>query len=246
MKHIKYFIVLLFAFGLASCATTNSIDYEDMSSKIQSGEMGGVIGSFNSTGLTRAILQVENLDDKSNSTVVFAREPRVYNLTPGTYRIKSGRVSGYNVTGNMPAIGLWAENFEVNTGEIVDLGQLNMNQITIDVKTSAGTKVLNALNSFGTNINNDRTYVGYTTEPMSYSPKTDALEKFPNIENVTARLLKVRLSETEYRQAILEASAKGPDGKLPSHQDVKQKLSKSLLMMFLKSNGLGTSLAPTK
>lgn len=236
MKHIKHFLLVIIAFGLASCATTKSIDYEGISSKIQSGETGGVFGSFDSKGLTYASLKVTNLEDKSDTWVALRQVPIIYNLKPGTYRIKSGSVGGYNVTGNMPAISVWAENFEVKAGEVVNLGQLNMNRITFDVKTGAGSKVLNAINSFGTDINNDRTYVSYNTQPMSDVTRTNTLGKFPGMESrVVSRPLKMRLSEAEYRQAIKQASAKGADGKLPTHQEVKQKLSKSLIMMLLKS-----------
>jgi len=240
MRHLKFILFAIFAFALASCATGPKIDYAGISSNIQSSEKGGIIGGFDSKGLSYATLTVENVDTGSRSNVSFSTAPRVYSLNPGKYEIKSGRVGGYNVTGNMPLIGLWAEEFEVKAGEVTALGDLQMNTIKNNVKTSGGSKVLNALNSFGTNVNNDVTHVSFNVQPMQEKRKEKALSKFTGLEShVVDRPLKLRFTETEFQSMINEASAKNEEGKLPTRKDIQSKLAASLLMKMIEKKGLG-------
>jgi len=245
MRHLKFIILAIFAFALASCATGPKIDYDGISSNIQSGEMGGVIGGFNSSGLTYASMTLANVEDGSRGFMSFSSNPRVYSLKPGTYKIKSGSVGGYNVTGNMPLIGTWAENFEVKAGEVTNLGELHMGTITNNIKTSAGSKVLNALNSFGTNTNNDITHVFFSVSPMTSGDQAKAVEKFVGIneEQIVSRPLELRFTEAEFREAIDKASAKDADGKLPTKKEIQTKLAASLLMMMMESGDFGALLA---
>ena len=240
MRHLNFIILAFFALMLTACATGPKIDYAGISSNIQAGEKGGVIGGFKASGMSYASLTLENVDTGSPARMSLLSSPRVFSLNPGTYKIKTGKIGGYNVTGNMPLIGLWAEPFEVKAGEVTNLGVLQMKRITNNVKTSGGSKVLNALSSFGTNMNDDVTHVSFNTLPMSDSAQVKAIEKFVGLESsdIVDRHLKMRISETEFRGLIAKASAKDEEGKLPTRQEIRTKLAGSLLMLMLKSGEL--------
>jgi len=235
MKHLKYFAVAIFASALTACATGPGIDYAGISSNIETQESGGAVGSFKSTGLSYATVTLENVEDGAFSSFTFAESPRIHSLKPGTYKIKSGKVGGYNVTGNMPLIGLWAQNFEVKAGEVTDLGELNMNMITNDVKTNAGSQVINALTSLGTNVNQDITHVSYVVSPMTEKDKSRVFEKFADLEdNLVSRPLDMRLTEAEFSQLVAKASARNEEGNLPTGKEIRTKLASSLLLMMVE------------
>ena len=239
MRHFKYVIFAFWAFLLTACASGPKIDYDGITTSIASGDKGGVIGGFEGPGLSYSSLVLENTENGSISGATFSRSPRVYDLEPGTYRVKSGRVGGHNVTGNMPLIGLWANDFTVEPGKVMNLGLLRMMTITNNMKTSAGSKVLNALNSFGTNVNNDITHVAYEVLPLPENKALDAVSKFPCLEDrVEDKPLELLFNETEFRDAVETATQLDEDGKLPTKAEIQEKLSKEILFMYLKKKGL--------
>lgn len=242
MKQIKTLILMVFAFGLASCASTVPDYYEGLNSKILSGKAGGVVGSYKISGsrvqgigkpmLSRATLRVKNITSGDDLSFILSNSPRVFSLRPGTYKVKSGGVSGPNVRGNMPMIALWADEFEVRAGEVVNLGEISVNRITHNVKTDGVGKVFNAITSLGTNLNDDQTYVTYEINPMSAKTEAKAFKKLPALKSkIVYRPLKMRFSEAEFRDAINDASSETEDGKLPSREKVQLELTKSLLNM---------------
>jgi len=257
MKTIKILMLLICAVCFTSCATGPSIDYQGISSKIQSGEIGGVIGSYKASGskiegfgaqlLNSATLKVTNVDDGTTAYVTFSKSPLLRSFKPGNYKVTSGSVRGPNVKGNMPMISFWADEFAVKAGEVVNLGELSMNRIASNVKTGGAWKVVNAISSFGTDVNDEITYVTYEVNPMTPKVQSKALEKFSGVEDrLVYRPLGMKLSETEFRKIIEEAGARDADGNLPSEKEVKRKMTISMLKMFMDSKALKKNLPSTK
>jgi len=243
MRYIKYFLLMVLTFALASCATTTPIDYGAISSNIQSGKSGGVIAGYKASSsrvlgfkaerLDAATVNITNLDEGTTSSIRFSASPTVQEVKPGNYKINSGRVRGPNTTGNMPLISLWAGEFTVTPGKIVNLGELAMNRIETNVQTDGVGKAFNIIGSFGTDLNDNQTYVTYEVNSMDEKVQAKALKNFPGIVGlVEYRPLKMRLSESEFRKAVYEAAVPTSDGELPTKRDVNRKLSKSLLMML--------------
>lgn len=246
MSVLKYMGLAIFALGISSCATSNKIDYDAISARIQSGEKAGVISTFKPSGsriqgigkdlLLSASMKIENVETDETKTIYFGKSGRVQQIEPGTYKVKYGNVRGPNVTGTMPLLAFWVEDFEVSGGEIVDLGELNMNRIKINVKTDGVGKTFNALMSLGTDINDDQTHTTYEIEPSSQSDLKKAVSKFPKLESrIVSRPLEMRFTEADFRDAIQAASARKANGKLPSRQDVRRNLEFSLLRLFMQS-----------
>lgn len=246
MKRLRQFCVSILALGLASCATSNPVDYDGITTSIQSGEKAGVITTFKPSGsrvhgigkdlLLSAHLKFEHVETNKSVGLTFSEKGRIQQIEPGRYTIKSGGVRGPNVTGNMPLLQLWVEDFDIKGGEVVDLGELNMNRIKVNVKTDGVNKTFNALISLGTDINDDQTHVTYEIEASSAKDINNALKKFPALEGkVISRSLEMRFTEEEFRDAIDKASARTEDGRLPSRFEVMRKLEASLRRLTLKS-----------
>jgi len=246
MSFLKNIGVLMISAGLVSCATGPKLDYDGISNNIESGEMAGVISTFKPSGsrvqglgkdlLLSASLKAKNLDTNKDVTLFFSKSAMVRQIEPGRYKIASGRVRGPNVTGNMPLISLWSEEFEVEGGEVVDLGELDINRIKVNLQTDGVGKAFNAIISLGTDLNDDQTHVTYEIQASSEKDVTTALKKFPDLEDrVVSRPLKMRFTEAEFRDAIYSASERKENGKLPTRFEVQQKLNRYLLEQTLKS-----------
>jgi len=231
---------------LASCASTKPIDYDKISETITSGKMAGVVGSFKPSGsrvqgigkdlLTSGGFTVSNLETKKETYIYFSDKGSFLRLTPGRYKVEKGGVRGPNVSGNMPLIKLWAEEFELSGGEIVDLGELSVNRIKVNVKTDGVGKAFNALISLGTDINDDQTYVTYEITPSSDKDIKRALKNYPQLQTqIISRPLELRFTESEFRDAIARASAKTETGQLPSQYQVRLKLQTFLMEEITKS-----------
>jgi len=240
MSHFKFFLLILFAFALASCATGPKVDYEGISSSIESGNTGGIMAGFVASGNSTANLILENVATGAKSPVsftLFPNYPKIHSLEPGIYKIKSGTyktingtipikhgaytlksgpIDKYSETGNLTLIGLWAEEFEVKAGEVANLANV------LDRITTLSTKKWEDYNI---------THLSFRIQPMSESFKKLALKKYPTLKNrVVDRPLKLTLTESEFRSIASKAATRGAGGELPSKSNLRKKLSAGVSM----------------
>lgn len=239
MPRFLYKLCVLFfgALSLSACAT---VDYEAFNAKLDSGESSAIVSQFDNTdtGMWGATLQLHNVTEGMIYTRTFdGYGPSVAEVKPGKYRIRSGSTYGYNVTGSLPLIEFWFEDFQVGPGEIVDIGKFGYKTFSVKSEASSAKKVWNALNSLGTEVNDTADYVTYTVSALDQDEVQEALEKnfAANKSKLVSRPLVRVLSEEEFRKVIDEASAPDADGNLPPTEVSRERIGKALAALLLES-----------
>lgn len=285
MRHLKIIILTFFAFALTGCATSSNVDYDGINASIESGKMGGVIGGFSSIGPgSTAILNLENVNTGAENEVTFKtfpRYPTVYSLAPGTYKVKSGTydikhatfpISGgkfrsvrtnegirYNSTGELPFIGLLTKEFEVKSGEVVDLGSLSMKPFKlVDRVGNASTR--KALRGATVGVSNiwldpknplelgtpvDAMHMSYNIWPIDKDIKKLAMKKFSNLESsVVKKPLHLTIRGAEYRDIVRDASANNANGVAPTRSIIRDRISASIATTLQNRPGSGAPVTP--
>lgn len=239
LSRTNKFVLFFVAFSLSACAT---IDYETFNSNLNVGKSSAIVAQYETPGfgtMFDATLRFKNTTDGLIYTRSFSYfEPTVVEVKPGKYYILDGSTSGVNVTGNMPLIAAWYKGFEVKPGEIVNIGKFGYKPF--EVKSSAETtsgKVWNALNSLGMTTKHKTNYVTYQVGIIDEKELQAELSKnfSSNKSKLVSRPLQLRLSEDEFQNIVLDASAADADGKRPTLDESRERVNSELSKYILNS-----------
>ncbi|WP_026941240.1 hypothetical protein [Hellea balneolensis] len=151
-------------------------------------------------------------------------------VAPGTYRIASGTCVGYQVSANLPLIQTWFEDFEINPGEVVNIGRLK--PVDFDLKSlpkSQLGRAVNVLFSLGSRAN-ETTYVTYSFDAENESYVKALLDKkYPEIQTKhVTRLPKLRFSEDEFKAVLIKAHEANSDGEMPTSEQARERVAAGL------------------
>lgn len=233
--------------ALSACATTGS-GTGNIKARLNAGETGAIIAGLDSThefagerqvkymggwlniqntetrDVTRYFLET---DIEPTSAKAFTVWLQVTELPAGTYRVLSGKVQSGQTLQTLPLIGLWVEPFEVKPGHITNMGMLRVQNITVDTQDKDLT-FMDVVK--GRDDERFTSYVTYSTTPIPLKVLQSSLEDWADYKGVktVSQPLSIRLSESDFRAAVLAASAPDTDGNAPSRADVSAKLQDSL------------------
>lgn len=226
----KIFLFLTSFVFLTACASVPPITPEDVIS-INAKEKSAIMLTATAPGQCyNSSIGVLNND---NSTVYYLNmgNKRVgyRSVPPGNYEIYSGSCSGYNMTGNYPLLRLWFKSVEVKPGEVVNLGHLKTELLSM--KSKPGSEVGQLFNFLITlDSNNLSEYITYDIQDANQDAVKKLLAKdFPDINTEFSTKIPQRfITEDEFRQAVLDAYAEDENGKRPETKVAEAKLRENL------------------
>lgn len=243
LRHlIKGLSLAMGLFGLTACATV-SVSPEQLQ-LINSGSQSGVIMSFRQhEDMVMAKVSIANVKTEETyllsmyGTENIANDgPGMVMVLPGQYRVVDGEFSNASMTANMPLLRWWFRDFTVGPGEVVDLGTLKVTDV--DVRSITSDQLAAFINTLTSGDAREKTiYVMYAIDYSEDAWVQSMLKsKYPSLTvTPVKRPLQVALDRKEFEQLIVEAYAPGPDGKSPTSEDARAKVSALLKAFVLKS-----------
>lgn len=231
---------------LTACATT-SVTPEQISS-IKTKENSAIITSYHKyDGFYSLTLKVLNLDTyKAHSLSMHGGEnwvnagPDIAIVESGKYRILDASLYGGNASGNVPMIMFWFEDFEVGTGEIVDIGALTIEKVTLETRAEGMDVVWNKALTLGLGDSNNRTtYMAYTLDHTDDARVQNMIEtKYPELVGFPIRKLNVgkRISKDQFVNIIKEANQPDENGKLPNKAEGEAAVGAKLKALALEGS----------
>lgn len=173
--------------------------------------------------------ELYNLGSFRGSNVVKPTPGRAA-VTPGKYKISSGNCAGYQLTGNMPLVETWFEEFEVKPGEVVNIGRIK--PVDFDLKSlpeSQFNRAVNVLLSLGSRAN-ETTYVTYSFDAENESYVEALLaDKYPEIKTgYVTRIPKFRFSDAEFKAVLIKAHEPNADGEMPTSSQATERVTSAL------------------
>lgn len=222
-------------FGLAACATEPSLSVAEMG-MIREGDQSAIIMSYREyAGMYGASVRFMNVDTRRMYGVSMHggdnwvnAGPDMVAVPPGRYRILTGSLYGSDVTGNLPMIAYWFDEFNVAPGEVVNIGTLSIDDINVRALPGMSDRVLNAL--FTLNPSQRNTYYAYTLDFSDEARVQHMLEsKYPQLGVAPVqRSPATVLDRAEFERIIVESYAPGADGTMPSVQEAQTLVNESL------------------
>jgi len=221
--------------ALAACATPPSVDPLQLA-MIRDGEQSAIIMSYREySGMYGANVRFVNMETRRTYAVSMHggdnwvnAGPDMVAVPPGRYRVLSGSLYGYEVSGTMPLLAYWFEEFEVRPGEVVDVGTLTIDDINVRSLPGMSERVFNAL--FTLDPRQRSTYFAYNIDYSDEARVQHMLEsKYPEFGVAPVRRpLEIVLDRAEFERLIVEAYAPSAEGALPSTQEAQTRLGDSL------------------
>ena len=250
MKSIRSLLGLSFAvlalLCVSACATTPSVSPAEMAA-IRTGQQSAIIMSYREFGgLYAATVRFVNVDTRRIYSVSMHggdnwvnAGPDMVAVPPGRYRVLSGNLYGYQVTGNLPLLAYWFDEFDVRSGEVVNIGTLTIRDINVRSLPGMTDQVFNALFTLDTAQHN--TYYIYNVDYSDEARVQHMLEsKYPEL-GVTPiqRPLHILFDSGEFEHIIVEAYAPHADGTLPTPQEAQARLGVTLEQFVQQSRAAG-------
>lgn len=236
-------VLAAFALGLAACATPPSVNPMQMA-QIRSGVQSAIIMSYREyNGMYGASVRFMNLETRGVYGVSMHggdnwvnAGPDMVAVPPGRYRVLSGSLYGYEVSGNMPLLAYWFDDFEVAPGEVVDIGTLTIDDVNVRSIPGMTSQIFNAL--FTLDSRDRSTYFAYNIDYSDEARVAHMLEsKYPELGVAPVRRpLSIVLDRTQFEQTILEAYSPNAEGALPSTAEAQARLNVSLNRFVAESH----------
>lgn len=246
------FLIVFFALLLTACASTGG-GTAKIKERINTGQTGAIIAALDETTEVNGVrkpafltgwINIQNTETKAVTRYYLDRnrEPTsakslsvwlsITELPAGTYRILSGKAQIGQGLQTLPLINLWFKPIEVRPGHITNLGMLQIQNIVVDTRDQ-DLNFMEVLS--GREDENFTTYVTYNITDIPPSVLTSSLEDWADYKGVKVveQPLKLRLSDTEFKQAVKEASTPDVNGEVPNRGQVSNKLRLSLLKMLI-------------
>jgi hypothetical protein len=247
----------LFAFvtlvGVSACATTPSLTPEQMAA-IRAGGQSAIIMSYREyAGMYGADIRFVNVETRRLYGVWMHggdnwvnAGPDMVAVPPGRYRVHGGGLSGYEVTGTLPLLEYWFDEFEVRAGEVVDVGTLTIDDIDVRSAPGVGDQIFNFLMTLDPAQRD--VYYAYNVDYSDEARVQHMLEsKYPDLGVAPVRRpLRALLDRARFEQIILDAYARDADGDLPAMQEVRSRVGIGLQRLLQEAHGVPTSEAADK
>jgi hypothetical protein len=221
--------------GLYGCAAGPSLTPEQMAG-VRAGEQSAIIMSFEEyAGMWGAYVRFANVEtgqlyqvDMHGGTNVVNAGPDMVAVPPGRYRVASGTLYTSDSTGTMPLLGHWFEPFEVAPGEVVDVGTLHIDDVSVRAAPGMSEQVLRALLTLNPN-RSDR-YLTYSVDYSDEERVRKMLEsKYPTLGVAPVRRpLRVRLDRQTFERLVVEAYALDAEGRAPTVEEAQARVSAAL------------------
>jgi hypothetical protein len=154
--------------------------------------------------------------------------PDMVAVPPGRYRILTGSLYGYEVTGNLPMVEYWFDEFEVRPGEVVNIGTLRIDDINVRALPGMSDRVFNAL--FTLDYAQRHSYYAYTLDFSDEARVQHMLEsKYPELRVAPVqRSPAMVLNSGEFGRIIVESYAPNADGSMPTVQEAQSRVNANL------------------
>ncbi|HYC97438.1 hypothetical protein [Brevundimonas sp.] len=228
-------IAVLALAGLGACATGPSLTPEQMAG-VRAGEQSAIILSYEEyAGMYGAYVRFANVEtgrlyqvEMHGGANLVNAGPDMVAAPPGRYRVAGGSLYTADGTGNMPLLDHWFEPFDLAAGEVVDLGTLHIDDVTVHAVPGMSERVLRALVTFNPN-RTDR----YLTYSVDYSDaervRRMLASKYPTLGVTPVRRpLRVRLDRAGFERVVVEAYALEPDGSPPTIEEAQARVSAAM------------------
>jgi len=221
--------------GLGACATGPSLTPQQMEA-VRAGEQSAIIMSYREyAGMYGAYVRFINVDTGLQYQVemhggmnVVNAGPDMVAVPPGRYRVAGGSLYTADSTGSLPLIDRWFAPFDVAAGEVVDVGTLRIDDISVRALPGLGERVVNAMLTLNP-ARSDR-YLVYAVD-YSDAERVEKMlaSKYPTLGVTPARRpLVVRLDREAFEQVIVEAYALNPDGSPPTVEQAGARVAAGL------------------
>lgn len=229
-------VAALAVVGLAACAGAPRLAAADAAA-VQSGQGAAVALTFRSIMyFESATIRFENLETHqifemwgAQPPVYGSPQPGLLALPPGRYRVHSGELKFRHLKEEMPLISDWFREFEVRSGEVVDLGALTLTAVEAYAGTDAGRGVLKMLGQGDVQPAVTHTYVVYSIDGSSAELTRDYLMNESGLGVApTVRRLQVRLNGAEFERLVYDAYEHHSDGSRPSEAEADARVRRAL------------------
>jgi hypothetical protein len=231
---------------LSACATAPAVS-SDQVAQIQAGTSSAIIMAYRrfhgyndinvefmnvDTGQThRLVARVGKDTDRAGAGVVA--------VPPGRYRVVRGGLVSSSSTAELPMLAGWLSEFEVNGGEVVNIGTLRPRNIYVQARPG-----LDAL--LGLDSTTQMNYVAYDVDYSAEANVRNLLEtRYPNLGVAPIqRPVRVVLDAARFEQIVNEAYSQRPDGSAPSIREARARLD-AVIDDFVRRSRASTSAPPT-
>jgi hypothetical protein len=231
-------------FGLSACATGPSVTPEQMAD-IRAGQQSAIIMSYREfQGLYSAYVVFVNVETRRSYAVSMHggdnwvnAGPDMVSVPPGRYRVLRGGLAGYEVTGTMPLLPYWFDEFEVGPGEVVDVGTITIEDVNVRSLPGMSDQIFNAL--FSLDPAQRDVYYVYNIDYSDEARVQHMLEsKYPDLGVAPVRRpLRIMLDRATFEQVIVDGYARSPDGALPTTQEARARVTAGLAAFLAESHG---------
>lgn len=228
---LSIFVLVSLLSGCASTPPVSTLANETELKAVEDGNQALVIMSNSGQSCETTTFGFTNLatDKTTYAKIVQSRarsgfsvgQPTLFTLDPGTYKLTSGRCTNHQYQPLVySTIGKWFEPFEVEGGDVRNLGNLNVSAAKGEGRRGLAVAAVTRVLSLGRNTNNPRDYLVLRFVDAPLAAKRALEKNYPSlVGEFKSDPPKAKINAREFREIFAEAYSPDEDGKAPMKSD---------------------------
>lgn len=227
------------ALALSACGTIPVYSDEERATFDGGGAMILFDVTRDGVGCGYSYLDVENVKTRETSRLYAQHRGGVDAVAPGEYRIDNLTCGIGDTTYYNKSASLWFLPFTAKAGEVLYLGTLNSRPIQVESQRDPGQAAALAVLTLGLTLllpNELRNFPVFEFNDHTEGLREHLRPEIGDLVDVMVKRSPERfLSETAFRDAIIDAHKRGPNGEVPKLEDVSARLDAAMPTVLAQS-----------